>query len=210
LPRKRRKIIKRVLGALGAAAFFYYWLNDSDPNAHTILGVVVLFEVAIEATDQLFDYFEDRESNQMEAKLDATHKMAVSLSEGRSMSESQRLAWKLALSRFAPQRFVMIQIGYNDFEAAFFARQVCDVLMECGWQGVLYPRLVAGNPRLVFNGITVHGNYQEWDQWNPALAEAIGELLNQIRTCGIIMGGCSIPAELMEKDMVGIAVGGKP
>ena len=188
-----------------------YWWNESAPNSHAILGVVVLFEAVIHAADQVFDRLEEMDNKQSETKIDEAHKIAKSLSEDRSLSDQQKTAWKLALSPFAPQPFRVLQIGFSaDYESANFSRQIGAALADCGWVGEVYTGIATADPRRIFSGIAIHAGIESGDKWNPRLSEAIGELLNQIRTCGIAEGGGMIPMALIEKGMIGIAVGQKP
>lgn len=210
LSKKRRNNIKRILGLSGWLAFCVYWYNESAPNAHVILGIVVAFELAILTTDQVFEFLEEREAKKLEEKLNTMHEMTTALSEGRHLSNSQKLAWKLALSRFAPQPFKVLQIGVNDMEASFFARQIYDVLIGCGWVGECHQRLAVIDQRMIFKGVTVHMVPAMDEPWKPEAANAVGEILNQIRTCGIKEGSAALPEGILDKWSVVVAVGEQP
>jgi hypothetical protein len=138
LSKKNRKRIKLVLGAAGLAVFYWYWRKESSPYAHSILGIVVAFEFAIFAGDQIFDVLEERESRIQEEKRKTDEKVIKIISDAIAppkLTDAQKNQLKMAVSKHAGQAFVVMMRADCSVPTGQYAQEICDALLSCGWVG---------------------------------------------------------------------------
>lgn len=139
----------------------------------------------------------------------------------RTLTQPQKDIFKSRLSKYAPQKFQIIQIGYGNNEAYSFANQIREALSDCGWGGgAVYAGFPAADqPAEIGSGVTIGTSFTELlvamksgTEWKEP--EALTELRSVFRDTGIEQakgmtmrqyGKLPLPPETVE-----IVVGPKP
>ena len=139
----------------------------------------------------------------------------------RTLTQAHKEMFKARLSKYAPQKFQIIQIGFNNREAIAFANLIHEALTYCGWEGghVLAGYSVLEQPAEIDEGVTVGAIFGWMIKKAKAgneykLAEVEAELRSVFREVGI-EGAKGIGRRYPDKlpippDTVEIIVGPKP
>jgi hypothetical protein len=167
------------------------------------------------AIESLLSRFDAQETKALRDELDTTKQMAIQLADkakDRHLSDTDRNAWKNALSHYPGQQFTIIQIGYGDHEAGRFAKEIGSALIDCGWIGETYIQVVTFHDDhiKIHSGVACFIGHPNPGQtgWPATQAEALGKLLDAMYSSGIKRGD-AIAKPFLTIGQIGIIVGPK-
>lgn len=194
------------------------WLQLSGVAALAVLTALEIISLKYgERRDELQEIESLKEKQQSEderrevrsdsSEYAMTTEIVASKLLDRHLSDADRAAWKNTLTEFAGQKFEVAQIGFADYEAENFAREITTALKDCGWNGDALLQVPRVDPQFIFSGVAVHVGISDGNVWNPLLAKAAASLLDQIRASKIVEGGGRIP---IKTGCIVVVVGQKP